>query len=173
MKATEHYFPVVLFILLNNSVRINESRTNVLTKSTHGISSGSTSASMFIDSVLALAVGAAARRILSRAIWKKNKILWILLMCKAGFRDHTNLVFWRSTQFCLLNLLYSRRSRCCRSCRFVRSLFTQNEVRGFQVSLIHRSCFEQFSAARFLASEGRDSLYLSAWIWNMREQTFP
>ena len=67
MKATEHYFPVVLFILLN-SVRINESRTNVLTKSTHGISSGSTSASMFIDSVLALAVGAAARRILSRAI---------------------------------------------------------------------------------------------------------
>ena len=68
MKATEHYFPVVLFILLNNSVRINESRTNVLTKSTHGISSGSTSASMFIDSVLALAVGAAARRILSRAI---------------------------------------------------------------------------------------------------------
>ena len=33
---------------------------------------------MFIDSVLALAVGAAARRILSKAIWKKNKILWIL-----------------------------------------------------------------------------------------------
>ena len=67
MKATEQYFPVVLFILLNNSVRI-KSRTNVLTRSTHGISSGSTSASMFIDSVLALAVGAAARRILSKAI---------------------------------------------------------------------------------------------------------
>ena len=78
MKATEQYFPVVLFILLNTSVRINKSRTNVLTRSTHGISSGSTSASMFIDSVLALAVGAAARRILSKAIWKKNKILWIL-----------------------------------------------------------------------------------------------
>ena len=57
---------------------MHESKTNVLTKSTHGISSGSTSASMFIDSVLALAVGAAARRILSKAIWKKNKILWIL-----------------------------------------------------------------------------------------------
>ena len=68
MKATEHYFPVVLFILLNTSVRLNESKTNVFTKSTHGISSGSTSASMFIDSVLALAVGAAARRILSKAI---------------------------------------------------------------------------------------------------------
>ena len=68
MKVTEHYFPVVLFILLNTSVRLNESKTNVFTKSTHGISSGSTSASMFIDSVLALAVGAAARRILSKAI---------------------------------------------------------------------------------------------------------
>ena len=68
MKATEQYFPVVLFILVNNSVRINKSKTNVLTRSTHGISSGSTSASMFIDSVLALAVGAAARRILSKAI---------------------------------------------------------------------------------------------------------
>lgn len=41
--------------------------------STHGISSGRTSARMLMESVLALEVGAAASRILSRAIWEAEK----------------------------------------------------------------------------------------------------
>lgn len=41
--------------------------------STHGISSGRTSARILIESVLALEVGAAASRILSRAIWETEK----------------------------------------------------------------------------------------------------
>ena len=40
---------------------------------TYGISSGSTSARMLIESVLALEVGAAASRIFSRAIWRFQK----------------------------------------------------------------------------------------------------
>lgn len=40
---------------------------------THGISSGKTSARMLIESVLALDVGAAARRIFRRAIWGEKR----------------------------------------------------------------------------------------------------
>lgn len=40
---------------------------------TYGISSGSTSASMLMESVLALDVGAAASRIFSRAIYRETK----------------------------------------------------------------------------------------------------
>lgn len=40
---------------------------------TYGISSGKTSARMLMESVLALEVGAAARRIFSRAIWRKGR----------------------------------------------------------------------------------------------------
>lgn len=40
---------------------------------TYGISSGSTSARMLMESVLALDVGAAASRIFSRAIYRETK----------------------------------------------------------------------------------------------------
>lgn len=45
---------------------------------TYGISSGSTSARMLIESVLALEVGAAASRIFSRAIWWFQKREWAM-----------------------------------------------------------------------------------------------
>lgn len=41
---------------------------------THGISSGNTSAMMFIESVLALEVGAAANKIFSRAIMHWGRV---------------------------------------------------------------------------------------------------
>ena len=64
---------------------------------TYGISWGKTSASILMDSVLGLAVGAAARRIFNMAIWKGNNTfvtlsttveLWIKRQRSVSARGH-------------------------------------------------------------------------------------